>query len=315
MHFSVESWAPQYGASITSPSAEDADHQVDVTVERPLHDWAPIDTGPVTIPDEIVFIDGIQRIDARIWIHHDGIPIPAVCASLAAGAVVCWPDGAVTEGVRIARALIAPASSIATPIITRHATYEMTPARDATPEAAYLTIHSIRQELETSVARSINHDLIVFDGPLRGHHPQFGVGYVKTHHKIYLPQQLQPLLGSLNEGQRTPIFFLSSGPSGARWSWYLRLPGPAVHPLAGIVRLELPGTGSAAVAARRAALVSSSLPRYASEPHKEPRAPQNLYPIAGLEQQLSRRLGDPLLLERALRVAATPQSQRTRIGL
>jgi hypothetical protein len=46
------------------------------------------------------------------------------------------------------------------------------------------------------------------------------------------------------------------------------------------------------------------LPRYASERYKEPRAPQNLYPIAGLERELRRRLGDQRLLYRALRVAA-----------
>ena len=46
------------------------------------------------------------------------------------------------------------------------------------------------------------------------------------------------------------------------------------------------------------------LPRFASEPHKDSRAPQNLYPIAGLERELRRRLGDPRLLYRALRAAA-----------
>ncbi len=50
--------------------------------------------------------------------------------------------------------------------------------------------------------------------------------------------------------------------------------------------------------------MSAVLPRFASEPHKEPRAPQNLVPIAGLEHRLRHRLGDPLVLERALRVAA-----------
>ena len=50
--------------------------------------------------------------------------------------------------------------------------------------------------------------------------------------------------------------------------------------------------------------VTRLLPRFASSPHKEPRAPQNLYPIAGLERELRRRLGDPLLLQRSLREAA-----------
>ena len=50
--------------------------------------------------------------------------------------------------------------------------------------------------------------------------------------------------------------------------------------------------------------MSACLPRFASQAHKEPRAPQNLMPIAGLEQRLRHLLGDPVLLERALRLAA-----------
>jgi hypothetical protein len=304
MRFSVETWAPEYGSSIDSPTLEDASEQADATVERALADWSPIDPTMHERPDEIVFIDGIQRIDARVWIHEAGISTPAVCVSLAAGATVCSHDQATVQGVQVERVLIAPASSSAGPIITRHASYEFVPAKDATPEASYFAIHGRRTELELSVARSGSPDLIVFDGPLRGRNDQVGVGYIKTHHKIYVPEEVQPVLGSLEEGQRTPLFCLAGGAGGTRWSWYLRLPGPRAHPMSGIVRLELPGLGTAADAIARAESVSACLPRYASEPHKESRAPQNLYPIAGLEQELRRRLGDSLLLERALRVAS-----------
>ncbi len=304
MDFSVESWAPEYGSSINLPSTEDTDGQADATVERPLDAWTPIDPEPSSTPDEIAFIDGIQRIDARIWIHEYGISTPAVCVSLAAGATVCAPGSATTHGVRVARSLVAPASSGAGPIVTRHTSYEFVPARDATPEATYLAIHGRRTELEIGVARSVNSSLIVFDGPLRGQNDRQSVGYIKTHHKIYLPNEVQAILGTLVDGQRTPLFFLSGGPGGGRWSWYLRLPGPRVHPMSGIVRLELPGTGTVSEATARAEIVSACLPRFASESHKEARAPQNLYPISGIERELRRRLGDAPLLERSLRVAA-----------
>ncbi|MGZ6885814.1 MAG: hypothetical protein ACXVJA_06350, partial [Acidimicrobiia bacterium] len=51
--------------------------------------------------------------------------------------------------------------------------------------------------------------------------------------------------------------------------------------------------------------VTATLPRYASEPHKDPRAPQNLYPVGGLERDLRHRLGDPDLLYRALRLSSS----------
>jgi hypothetical protein len=50
--------------------------------------------------------------------------------------------------------------------------------------------------------------------------------------------------------------------------------------------------------------VAAALPRYASEPHKDPRAPQNLYPIGGLERELRHRLGHAGVLYRALRKAS-----------
>src|SRR5690606_27259422 len=50
--------------------------------------------------------------------------------------------------------------------------------------------------------------------------------------------------------------------------------------------------------------VAATVPRFATQPHNDPRAPQNLHPIAGLERELRRRLGDQALLERALREAA-----------
>jgi hypothetical protein len=52
-------------------------------------------------------------------------------------------------------------------------------------------------------------------------------------------------------------------------------------------------------------LTARVLPTLASAPHKDPRAPQNLVPIGGLERELRRRLGDQQLLYRALRAAAT----------
>ena len=59
----------------------------------------------------------------------------------------------------------------------------------------------------------------------------------------------------------------------------------------------------------RAAVVTQphfvTLPAYASSPHKDSRAPQNLVPIGGLERSLRRLLGDGRLMQRALREAAS----------
>jgi hypothetical protein len=66
------------------------------------------------------------------------------------------------------------------------------------------------------------------------------------------------------------------------------------------VRLE---TSAALDLARVTALADLSaryVPRFASDRTRDTRAPQNLYPIGGLEARLRHLLGDPMLLRRAI---------------
>ena len=106
----------------------------------------------------------------------------------------------------------------------------------------------------------------------------------------------------LEVGERTPVFLIE-GARAARYSWYLRLGWgrPIDTPLAGVVRLET--LGRPRPRARDAPSPTSpraTLPRFASDPARDPRAPQNLYPIGGLEARLRHLLGDPPLLRRAI---------------
>jgi hypothetical protein len=158
-------------------------------------------------------------------------------------------------------------------------------------------------ELEAALATEEDTELIVVDGPLRGAlEQQCRVGYVKTHHVSYLPDEIEGVVGKLAPGQRTPLF-LTLGRWG-RFCWYVRLPGGVGHAWAGVVRCETTADCEVGAAVKVADIVTKALPRFASVSHKDPRAPQNLYPIAGLERDLRRRLGDPALLYRDLRVAA-----------
>jgi hypothetical protein len=95
------------------------------------------------------------------------------------------------------------------------------------------------------------------------------------------------------------------GTNWRRYSWYLRLPCDPGAPWAGIVRVECSADLDVADAVNLANLSQAALGRFASTEYKDARAPQNLYPIAGLERELRRRLGHPGLLYRALRRAAS----------
>jgi hypothetical protein len=181
--------------------------------------------------------------------------------------------------------------------------YEVMTTRGSTPEELWLGIQERMGDLEGQVAESqAGAPLVVVDGPLsHRRHVEGAVGYVKTQHVQYLPDELRATLAGLPVGYRTPLFLTTT--SWSRFSWYLRLANGS-GPAGGLARCEVKADMGVSDAARLAHVVTASLPRYASARHKDPRAPQNLYPIGGLERELRRRLGDSDLAVRALKIAA-----------
>jgi hypothetical protein len=306
VRFSVDPWDPGYGTSVEGEApASTADVRLDVEVAE--RDWRPVRPPPGTdAPDAIVFVDGVRRVDARSWVSADdgADPQPGLFASYAAGAVRCDGRARVVE-VEVRRCAVA-ASRVLDDVTTAHGTYEAIAARDAAVESLTYAVHQAMTDTEVLVAeraRAGTPALVVVDGPLRRReHLPDTVGFVKTHHVRYLPPDADALVARLAPGERTPVFLLAS--VWNRYAWYARLPGPDGGPWAGVVRCEASPALAPARAVALADAVTHALPRFASEPHKDPRAPQNLYPIGGLERELRRRLGDPLLLYRALRAAA-----------
>ena len=307
MKFSVDPWDPSYGTSLdTEMAASEATVVVDIEIDP--SEWSPRDPSPSAVaPDGVIFVDGVRRIEARGWLDDaDGNPQVGIFASYAAGTVRCETSKATIGEVEVGRGIYSPASGLAD-VVTRHATYIAHTARDASPEALMFAVHDDMATAEVEVAeraRRHNTDLIVLDGPIRkrGHIPD-AIGFVKSHAVRYLPPSLDQIVGRLAAGQRTPLFRIEAHPF-SRASFYLRLPTPSDAPWAGIVRCEATGALPIAQLVALADTVCVTVPRFASESHKDARAPQNLYPIGGLERDLRRRLGDQKLLYRALRLAA-----------
>jgi len=302
--FAVEAWAPDYGGSAGAEVLAESGAPVDVEVEVPAAQWAPRRPDAATdVIETLHFVDGVRRVDARVWITcADGTTRPGICATYAAGIVRC--DG-VAQIVRaeVRRAVITPAPDCES-ITTRTGVYQPAGAVGDTVDELAIALQQRMGELEVAIAlEASGADLVVVDGPLTGRQNVPGaIGYVKSHQTGYLPPVVAGTVGLLTPGDRTPLFLISG--RWSRYSWYVRLPGAADHPWGGVVRCELHADVSTADAVRRADHVTATLPRFASIPHKDPRAPQNLTPVAGLERELRRRLGDAALAERALRIAA-----------
>ncbi len=316
----VDAWDPAYGASFeagTGGPVAPSSAQVDPDVEVPARDWRPV--GPAAgarCPDVVLLVDGVRRIDAGLWTaEDDGSSYPGLAASYAAGVVRCDLRRGVAElaGARVARGLFT-ASPSAGDVVVGQIRYEIhrvggSGELSKLPAAVQgpLTALEVQVSAAARAGDDTADDLLVVDGPLRNRRqlPRT-IGYVKTQHSQYLPAVLSAVVTGLLPGQRSPVFGLGTAWGG--WSWYLRLPGRAGAPWAGIVRVECSPDLSPHDAIALADLSLVTLPRFASTAYKDPRAPQNLIPIAGLERRLRGMLGDQRLLHRALTLATARRS-------
>jgi hypothetical protein len=309
--FSVDPWDPSYGQATGDEQAvlDASTAELDLDLELPAASWRPLDpSAGVVPPDAVLFLDGVRRIDARVWVHGGGgQPATGIAASLAAGVVCCDGAARVTD-VAVERGLFTAAPE-AGDIITRAAVYPARRAGGPGFDQLSLAMQQRLSDIEVELALAMRgpgraaDDLLVVDGPLRSRvHMDRTVGYIKTHHASYLPDGQAAVVGALRPGQRTPAFAI--GTTWRRTSWYLRLPSGTDAPWAGVVRLECSPDLAPKEVTELADLTARMLPPLASAPHKDPRAPQILVPIGGLERELRRRLGDQQLLYRALRSAA-----------
>ncbi|MGD9695569.1 MAG: hypothetical protein AB7V42_07920 [Thermoleophilia bacterium] len=292
---------PSYGPGLDPTEADTA--SVDATVEGVP--FAPIT--PQAVPEgELAFIDGAQQVEAWLTLTVGGDPAarPGAAFAVAAGAVLTGPR----RQAEIARLLVRRyVLTVGRERIVMPATGGFTwesradAANEATGIARFVGLY--RQQLELSLAEQLADGgrLVVLDGPLSHLRDGAGpvMGAVKSHHRMYLPPAESRAVVGLEVGQRTPLFAIGDD----RLSWYQRLPGVGSDGWAGILRGELPASVGVAAARALADRAAAELPRYAGRPHRDPRAPQNMTPIAGLENRLRHRMGDRRLALRAVRRA------------
>jgi hypothetical protein len=302
----VEGWAPEYGASVEpDENLRAAEGSVDVEVEqRPWEAISGVDDG---IP-KVAFVDGVRRIDARLVLDEPTGPIPGICGSYAVGAVL-WDRverrSEVIEAKTTRLAVLAGGRVPELPVLDYGLTFDGVSVADDDPASLVRAFHDAMRRAEAYLAEELAQGgyFVVADGPLYEYTETDKMGYVKSHRRAYLPPEQAPLLGELGASQRTPLFAIGEG-RYRRLSWYVRLIDRAGgHSWSGIARCEASASLGTDVAARLADRSAAVLPLVASEGHIDPRAPQNLVPIAALEKDLRHGLGDAGLVLRALRKA------------
>lgn len=302
----ADPWDPAYGRGFEA--LEDVSATVvDPSIEAP---WTAPLPGQEDRDLPLAFVDGTLRVELRIVVSEGPVRAPGVLASIAAG--WCYGGGRggfgdiVTERVAIAgRSLLPPALDLV--IGDRPLRFEPRTVAGDDDMAVLAGVQTVMRDAESALAASLAIDpdlLVLVDGPLSFTTPTRApiIGVVKRAVRRYLPDAQEALLPRLGPGTRTPLFAVGDPTAGSlRYSWYTRLTDPRVgqHDLAGIIRCEV----SAAVDLERAVLladlVSGALPRFAGRPD-DPRTPQNLLPVAGVERRIRHRLGDRVLVRRAL---------------
>lgn len=304
----VDPWDPSFGTSLGDGALDESSARLTLDLESPPESWAPIDPAAGSWqPSELLIIDGVRRIDARVWFSDDDHPVPVlgIAASVAAGVVRIDGHARVSEP-RVGRGIFTSfpgADAITTPI----AEYPVIHTPGGEFDDLQIAVQRRMGDLEVEAAfatRSSDDDLMIMDGPLVGRTtiPR-ALGYIKSHRASYLPPDLNEIVVRLQAGQRTPVFTI--GTNWSRHTWYLRLPTTSTSPWAGIVRCEAAESLSRTEVLRLADTSAAVLPGLASESYKDSRAPQNLVPIGGLEKALRHRLGDPTKLHRALSAATS----------
>jgi hypothetical protein len=300
----VEGWSPEYGSPLDQDEAlSPTEGSVDPAVETAA--WGPIE-GIDDGVDRIAFVDGVRRIDARLTLDDPvGGPVAGLCGTFAVGATI-WDRRARRSeiaAVRIERwAVLGSTRRETFPPVDLEPGYDTTVSASDDPGHLIKTLHTKMRRAEGETATALAKDtFVVADGPLNDLTAHPTVGYIKSHRVTYLAPEQNAVIAQLAPRQRTPLFTIADY---RRYSWYVRLAVlPGGHSWTGIVRCEasgqLPRDEVRAIADRTAAV----LPFTASEAHLDPRAPQNLVPIAALERELRHRMGDARLTYRALRGA------------
>lgn len=300
----LDPWSSEYLASVQTEGIEEEQTPVEVDASVETDRWEPRPAGAP--PETAWFVDGVRRLEARVVGWPGGAIVHGLFASFATGAVIVSEGRATFEHCAVERRFILTAGLAQVESLNvggLKLTFEALSAAAGTPADLVLALQNAMRNSEAALASSCECGIVFLDGPLAFLTEPRGpvVGVVKTIHRLYLDPEHMELVFRLRTGERTPLFTIREG-SKARYSWYLRIgePRPTHHGLSGIVRLE---TGASAGVAQAVSLASASagyLPRFASTPARDRRAPQNLTPVGALEEHLRNRMGDATLIQRAI---------------
>jgi hypothetical protein len=304
----LDPWSAEYDASLLLAESEEPQARVDLRVEQA--EWRAVRPEAAPRFAAPCFVDGVRRVDHRLRVAGDGATRFGLLGTFAVGACASDVQPAIVHEIvsRVAcvgGGLVLPSFEVPRERGRMALLFQGHTVAENTPLAPVQGLQNAMRRAEAVLAAEIAErgGLVFLDGPLTFAGGARGavVGFVKRLLRAYLPVDAAALLPRLAVGERTPLFLVEHDVH-ARYSWYARIAhGRSVEdPLTGVVRLETAADDGLDEARTRADVSAVLLPDFASDPAHDPRAPQNLLPIGGLESRLRHLMGDPLMVRRAI---------------
>jgi hypothetical protein len=257
----------------------------------------------------MAFVDGVRRIEHRLLIGDGERTVFGLLGSFGVGAVLVDGRARVAHEM-IGRVAVSGGGLELDPFVASvdgkgALVFEPRTEPDNTPMAPVDGLQKAMRRTEAGLAERLSAevDVAFLDGPLtfltaaaRGS----VVGFVKRLLRNYLDPSAHALLPRLELGERTPLFLI--GGREPRYAWYVRIArGRRIESaLTGVARLEAPAARGISEARTLADVSAREMVRFASDATRDPRAPQNLLPIGGLEACLKHLLGDASVVRRAV---------------
>ena len=303
----ADPWMPEYGMGF-DVRFDEPPAVVEPFIET--KDWSTPRSVPAYALEPVHFVDGVRRIDLRVLADIDGRRVPGLFGTYAAGSALCDARAKFEDGL-IGRALVVGGGEDVGAVEIRIGKdgfrFDCVSTPGTEPDDPLLRLQDLMRAAESNTAARLaggDGRLILVDGPLAFYHETKGpiVGVIKRFGRVYLEPEQGQLIPKLAPAQRTPLFAIGGGSDRRRrYAWYSRLTHVHApwHDHAGVVRCEVRGSMPLDEVVTLADRVTGLLPRFTGRA-QDPRTPQNLVPIAGLESWLRHRAGDTRLIRRAL---------------
>jgi len=190
----LDPWQVEYGAELSLDDAEQPapDEAVVLDVEVAPEKWQPIRPSEATVPAELIFVDGVRRIEARLIVRRQERLCHGAFGSHAVGAVKVVDSVAVCEAPRVGRIIvIGSGESVDAPVpVKTDLVYQPLSTSDTHPDAPLRALQENMRREEERLGRdlaSTDGALVIADGPLTFEEATRAavLGYIKRIFRLY----------------------------------------------------------------------------------------------------------------------------------